>query len=61
MRLEQLNTKLLDWGQGAEREKVIQTLRTRTAEICRGLPDGDPGRQNCESFLKPARTATASA
>ena len=60
-RLEQLNTSLLDWGQGAEREKVIETLRTRTAEICRGLPEGDAGRHNCESFLKPAARATASA
>ena len=61
VRLEQLNTMLLDWGQGAEREKVIETLRARTAEICRGLPEGDAGRRNCESFLKPAAPATASA
>ena len=61
MRLEQLNGKLLDWGQGAERERVIQTLRTRTAEICRGLPADDAGRRNCEGFLKPAAPATASA
>ncbi len=61
MRLEQLNGKLLDWGQGAERARVIETLRSRTAEICRGLPAGDEGRRNCEGFLKPAATATASA
>jgi thioredoxin-like negative regulator of GroEL len=61
MRLEQLNTRLLDWGQGAEREKVLETLRARTAEICRGLPEGDASRRNCESFLKPAAAATASA
>jgi hypothetical protein len=61
-RLEQLNTMLLDWGgQAAEREKVLEALRARTAEICRGLPEGDAGRHNCESFLKPAATATASA
>jgi len=60
-RLEQLNTMLLDWGQGAEREKVLETLRARTAEICRGLPESDAGRRNCESFLKPAAAATASA
>jgi thioredoxin-related protein len=60
-RLEQLNTKLLDWGQGAEREKVIETLRARTAEICRRLPEGDPGRRNCESFLRPAAPAIARA
>jgi hypothetical protein len=62
MRLEQLNTRLLDWGQGADRAKVIEKLRARTAEICRGLPEGDAGRRNCESFLKPsAPPATASA
>jgi len=62
MRLEQLNTRLLDWGQGADRARVIEKLRARTAEICRGLPEGDAGRRNCESFLKPsAPPATASA
>jgi len=61
MHLEQLNTKLLDWGQDAERARVIETLRTRTAKICRELPEGDAGRRNCESFLKPSLPATASA
>jgi thiol-disulfide isomerase/thioredoxin len=61
MRLEQLNTKLLDWGQKGERAKVIEALRARAAEICRGLPEGDDGRRNCEGFLKPAAPATASA
>jgi hypothetical protein len=65
MRLEQLNTKLLDWGadQGAEpeRAKVLATLRARTAEICRGLPSGDEGRRNCENFLKPSPPATGTA
>ena len=65
MRLEQLNTKLLDWGGDAhsdpERAKVIETLRARTAEICRGLPAGDEGRHNCETFLKPSPPATARA
>ena len=53
MRLEQLSAKLLDWGKTGERAKVIDTLRDRAAEICRGMPEGDPGRGNCESFLKP--------
>jgi thiol-disulfide isomerase/thioredoxin len=61
-RLEQLNTRLLDWGnKDDERARVIETLRARTAQICRGLPEGDEGRRSCESFLKPAPTATASA
>jgi thiol-disulfide isomerase/thioredoxin len=52
MRLEQLSTKLLEWGEAGERAKVIETLRGRAQEICKGLPDGDEGRRNCESFLK---------
>jgi protein disulfide-isomerase len=58
MRLEQLSAKLLEWGTGAERAPVIEQLRSRTAEICQGLPPGDEGRGNCESFLKPAAPAT---
>jgi thiol-disulfide isomerase/thioredoxin len=61
MRLEELNGKLLDWGRSGERARVIETLRSRTAEICRGLPAGDEGRRNCEGFLKPALPATARA
>ena len=58
MRLEQLSAKLLEWGTGTERAQVIERLRSRTAEICEGLPSGDEGRDNCESFLKPAVPAT---
>jgi thiol-disulfide isomerase/thioredoxin len=58
MRLEQLSTKLLDWGKTGDRAKVIETLRNRVGEICRGMPEGDDGRTNCESFLKPAAPAT---
>jgi thioredoxin-related protein len=61
LRLEQLSTKLLEWGQSPERAPVIERLRNRTDEICKGLPEGDAGRKNCESFLKPAAAATQSA
>jgi hypothetical protein len=61
MRLEQLSAKLLEWGTGTERAQVIERLRGRTAEICEGLPPGDEGRRNCESFLRPAAPATPSA
>jgi thiol-disulfide isomerase/thioredoxin len=61
MRLEQLSAKLLEWGKGTERAQVIERLRSRTAEICQGLPPGDEGRGNCESFLKPVAPATPSA
>jgi thioredoxin-related protein len=58
LRLEQLSTKLLDWGKTGDRAKVIESLRNRAGEICRGMPEGDDGRTNCESFLKPAAPAT---
>jgi len=61
MRLEQLSAKLLEWGKGKDRAAVIERLRGRTTEICDGLPAGDEGRANCESFLKPAGPATAGA
>jgi thiol-disulfide isomerase/thioredoxin len=61
MRLEQLSVKLLEWGEAGDRAKVITTLRGRAQEVCRGLPDGDEGRQNCERFLKPAAPATQGA
>jgi thiol-disulfide isomerase/thioredoxin len=61
MRLEQLDTKLLEWGKSGEEARVIETLRTRTGEICRKLPANDPGRGNCEKFLNPAAKATQSA
>jgi thioredoxin-related protein len=58
MRLEQLSAKLLEWGTGTERAQVIERLRSRTGEICQGLPPGDGGRGNCERFLEPAGPAT---
>ena len=58
LRLEQLSTKLLDWGKTGDRAKVIESLRNRTGEICRAMPEGDEGRSTCESFLKPAAPAS---
>lgn len=58
MRLEQLDTRLLEWGHAGDAAKVVATLRARTSEICRKLPATDPGRQNCEKFLNPAAKAT---
>ena len=51
MRLEQLDAKLLEWGQTGAAARVIDTLRARTSEICRKLPEQDAGRANCEKFL----------
>jgi len=56
-----LSARLIEWGQTGERMKVIETLRTRTGEICRGMPEGDEGRGNCERFLRPAAPATQGA
>jgi thiol-disulfide isomerase/thioredoxin len=58
MRLEELSTKLLDWGRTGDRAMVIERLRSRAGEICRGMPEGDQGRSSCESFLKPAAPAS---
>jgi thiol-disulfide isomerase/thioredoxin len=62
MRLEQLSSKLLEWGETGARAKVIATLRDRTQQICKGLPDGGEERRNCESFLRagPPASQTAS-
>ena len=57
MRLEQLSAKLLEWGKTGDHGKVVEVLRTRTSEICRGMPEGDEGRRNCERFLNPAAPA----
>jgi thiol-disulfide isomerase/thioredoxin len=51
MRLEQLDAKLLEWGRTGAAAKVLDTLRARTGEICRKLPEKDAGRANCEKFL----------
>ena len=61
LRLEQLSAKLLEWGKDPGHAPVVDKLRGRTAEICSGLPAGDEGRKNCESFLKPAVPAKAGA
>jgi hypothetical protein len=54
MRLENLNGKLLEWGDTSERRAVLERLRARTGQICRELPADDAGRRNCEGFLKEA-------
>ena len=61
MRLEQLDTMLLEWGQTGEASKVIDTLRARTSEICRKLPEKDAGRTNCEKFLTAKARPTQAA
>ncbi len=58
LRLEQLSSKLLDWGREGEPARVVERLRARAAGICRGMPEGDAGRRNCERFLNPSAPAT---
>jgi hypothetical protein len=55
MRLDQLSAKLLDWARTGEQAKVIDALRARAGEICRGMPEGDEGRGNCERSPGPLR------
>ena len=61
IRLEQLDAMLLEWGQTGAAARVIETLRARTGEICRKLPEKDAGRASCERFLsakaRPTQTA----
>jgi thiol-disulfide isomerase/thioredoxin len=61
MRLEQLSTKLLEWGRGGEAAAVVARLRARTGTICAALPAGDTGRAHCEAFLNPGVPSTAGA
>jgi thiol-disulfide isomerase/thioredoxin len=61
IRLEQLDTKLLEWGQRGEAARVLDTLRARTSEICRKLPEEDAGRTNCEKFLTAKARPTQAA
>jgi thiol-disulfide isomerase/thioredoxin len=61
MRLEQLDSRLLEWGSAGEAAKVVATLRTRTQQICVKLPADDPGRRNCERFLNRDAKATRAA
>jgi thiol-disulfide isomerase/thioredoxin len=61
MRLEQLDAKLLEWGQTGAAAKVIDTLRAHTGEICRKLPEKDVGRANCEKFLTAKARPTQAA
>lgn len=58
MRLEQLDAKLLEWGQAGEPARVVAALRARTSAICSKLPAHDPGRQACEDFLQPGTQIT---
>jgi thiol-disulfide isomerase/thioredoxin len=54
MRLEKLDSTLREWGKDGAAAQVVTRLRERTGEICRKLPENDPGRSNCEKFLNPA-------
>jgi len=61
MRLEQLDSRLLEWGHDGDAAKVVATLRARTQQICGKLPADDPGRRSCERFLNPDAKTTRSA
>ena len=62
IRLEALDGKLRDWSKDSEeRARVIETLRARTEQICKGLPESERSRSNCERFLNPVVPATQEA
>ena len=61
IRLDELSTKLLDWGTPGERARVVEKMRRRTAEVCARLPERDEGRGNCERFLKADTPASGHA
>jgi thiol-disulfide isomerase/thioredoxin len=62
IRLEALDGKLREWSKDSEeRARVVETLRTRTHEICKDLPESGDSRRNCERFLNPAVPATREA
>ncbi|MDH4310772.1 MAG: thioredoxin family protein [Gammaproteobacteria bacterium] len=61
MRLEQLDAKLLEWGQTGEAARVVAALRARTGEICRKLPEQDASRASCEKFLTAKARPTQAA
>jgi thiol-disulfide isomerase/thioredoxin len=61
LRLDQLSSKLLEWGVSPDRKAVIATLKARTTRICEGLPANDPGRGTCEHFLSGGPPATPAA
>jgi hypothetical protein len=62
IRLEALDGKLRDWSKDSEeRARVIEALRARTEQICKGLPESEQSRSNCERFLNPAVPATQEA
>ena len=41
--------------------RLLDTLRARTSEICRKLPEQDSGRANCEKFLAAKARPTQAA
>jgi hypothetical protein len=58
MRLEQLDSKLLEWGKAGEPARVVEALRARTSAICINLSEDDQGRKACEGFLQPGKPIT---
>lgn len=53
VRLEQLDMQLRAWNQTAKgaHSDVLQTLHTRMQQICVKIPDKEPARMSCDSFL----------
>jgi len=56
VRLEKLDKELRAWNDASKGQyhDVLQNLHTRMQEICVKIPDKEPARESCESFLKTA-------
>jgi thiol-disulfide isomerase/thioredoxin len=53
-RLERLDSTLREWNKGGAHAKEIDALRTHMSGICGKIPDGEPARKTCDSFLAKA-------
>ena len=53
-RLERLDSTLREWNKGGAHAKEISALRTHMSGICGKIPEGEPARKTCDSFLAKA-------
>jgi protein disulfide-isomerase len=56
VRLEKMDHELRAWNEASKGQyrQVLQNLHTRMQQICVKIPDKEPARESCDSFLKTA-------
>jgi protein disulfide-isomerase len=56
VRLEKLDRELRAWNLAAKgtHRDVLDSLHAHMQQICVKIPDGEPARESCDSFLQPA-------